>query len=117
MTEISLRVIPHGERGGYRLDRFDAYLGDELLVTSRQPYYAGARALIERGYDPDTMLRMHPDAKAYPLSWWAQWMVEETNRDGLTRRKYRPFLRQEAPRTGEEESAGVQLPGDGIGRP
>jgi hypothetical protein len=35
-------------------ERFLGYIGDELIVTSRQPFLDGARALLARGYDPAT---------------------------------------------------------------
>lgn len=51
---LTLILRPHIEHGSFHLDRFDAYLGDALIVTSRQPLYDGARKLLERGHDPDT---------------------------------------------------------------
>jgi hypothetical protein len=33
---IILALKPHRERGGYHLDRFDAYLGQQLVTVSRQ---------------------------------------------------------------------------------
>ena len=38
--------------------RFLGYVGDELLVTSRQPFLDGARVLLARGYDPVTPYHM-----------------------------------------------------------
>jgi hypothetical protein len=38
--------------------RFLGYVGDELIVTSRQPFLDGARALLHRGYDPATPYNM-----------------------------------------------------------
>jgi hypothetical protein len=38
--------------------RFLGYVGDELIVTSRQPFLDGARALLARGYDPATPYNM-----------------------------------------------------------
>jgi hypothetical protein len=38
--------------------RFLGYVRDELIVTSRQPFLDGARALLTRGYDPATPYNM-----------------------------------------------------------
>jgi hypothetical protein len=62
---ITLIVRPHRERGGYHLDRFDAYHGDKLLVVSRQPLYDGARALLDLGADPDALLTIRHAGKDY----------------------------------------------------
>jgi hypothetical protein len=40
-SQITLILHPHVEGEGYHLDRFDAYLNDQLIVTSRQPLYDG----------------------------------------------------------------------------
>jgi hypothetical protein len=53
---IVLELRPHLERGGYHLDRFAAHLGGELVYIGRQPLYDGARALLERGHDPEALL-------------------------------------------------------------
>jgi hypothetical protein len=46
---ITLLLRPHMERGGYHADRFDAYLGDELICVSRSGWHDPARALMARG--------------------------------------------------------------------
>jgi hypothetical protein len=35
MAELMLALRPHIERDGFHTDRFDAYLGDELIGTHR----------------------------------------------------------------------------------
>ena len=50
---VVLLIKPSGRAG-----RFLGYVGDELIVTSRQPFLDGARALLERGYDPATPYNM-----------------------------------------------------------
>jgi hypothetical protein len=50
---IVLVTKPSGKAG-----RFLGYVGDELIVTSRQPFLDGARALLARGYDPATPYNM-----------------------------------------------------------
>jgi hypothetical protein len=95
----ALRLIahPHLERGGFHLDRFDAFLDGELIVTSRQPLLNGARALLARGFDPDAMLTMRHAGRAYdsfhpkPLREWARWTITERDRRGLQRIGWRPF--------------------------
>ena len=46
-------IKPSGRAG-----RFLGYVGDELIVTSRQPFLDGARTLLARGYDPTTPYNM-----------------------------------------------------------
>jgi hypothetical protein len=38
--------------------RFLGYVGEELIVQSRQPFLDGARALLAGGYDPATLYNM-----------------------------------------------------------
>ena len=63
---LTLILRPHIEhRNGWRfhLDRFDAYLNGELILTSRQPWYDAARELLRRGYPGDTLLTMRHAGK------------------------------------------------------
>jgi hypothetical protein len=46
-------IKPSGRAG-----RFLGYVGDEIIITSRQPFLDGARALLARGYDPATPYNM-----------------------------------------------------------
>jgi hypothetical protein len=46
-------IKPSGRAG-----RFLGYVGDELIVTSRQLFLDGARALLARGHDPATPYNM-----------------------------------------------------------
>jgi hypothetical protein len=41
-----------------KVGRFLGYIGDELIVTSRQPFLDGARALLARGHDSATPYNM-----------------------------------------------------------
>jgi hypothetical protein len=50
---VVLVIKPSGRAG-----RFLGYVDDELIVTSRQPFLDGARALLARGYDPATPYNM-----------------------------------------------------------
>jgi hypothetical protein len=47
-----------GDQASDRAGRFLGYVDDELIVTSRQPFLDGARALFARGYDPATPYNM-----------------------------------------------------------
>ena len=108
---ITLRTKPHIERGGYHTDRFDAYVGSEHIVLSRQPAYDGARKLIAKGYDPDTLVVIAgEDSRGKPNAPWppqrlgelAKWTVWESDKGGLERREWRPFIggrRKEGART------------------
>ena len=49
---LRLTLTPHPGRPG----QFDAYLGDQLVVTSGQPLYDGARALLALGYSATELL-------------------------------------------------------------
>jgi hypothetical protein len=63
---LTLILRPHIEhRNGCRfhLDRFDACLNGELILTSRQPWYGAARELLRRGYPGDTLLTLRPAGK------------------------------------------------------
>jgi hypothetical protein len=59
---IVLTIKPSGRAG-----RFLGYINDELIVTSRQPFLDGARALLARGYDPATPYNMR-HANSHALS-------------------------------------------------
>ena len=43
---VYLILKPHKERGGYQRDRFDAYLGEELISTSKSGWHTPARELL-----------------------------------------------------------------------
>lgn len=73
---VPLRADPPTSRGIPL--RFEAWLGDELVVTSHQPLADGARALLARGYDPDDLLTMRHANRPYasfepaPIGDWAR---------------------------------------------
>jgi hypothetical protein len=114
---IILQLRPHIEAGGYHLDRFDAFLDGEVITTSRQPVFDGARALIERGHDPEELMcadqNGHLVFKA-AIGENARWTVEESDNGGLRKRAWRELpsqipdsSRAVDPRTGEERSDGT----------
>lgn len=89
---IELELHEHIESAGCHVDRFDAYLDGDLIVTSRQPIFAGARALVGRGVDPATPMcgRWHRTGTRTmfgTVGEFAKWTVHET-RDGLKRTPY-----------------------------
>jgi hypothetical protein len=94
---LRLIVCPHLERGGFHIDRFDAYLDGELIVTSRQPLLHGARRLLERGFDPEALLTMRMHDRPYdsfhpkPIREWAKWTIKELDRRGLRRQRWEPL--------------------------
>jgi hypothetical protein len=116
---IILQLRPHIEAGGYHLDRFDAFLDGEIITTSRQPVFDGARALIERGHDPEELICAdqsgHLVFKA-TIGENARWTIEESDKAGLRKRPWSEWTLQKAvssravgPRTGEERSGGTML--------
>jgi hypothetical protein len=99
--DLTLILRPHIERGGYHTDRFDAYLGDELICVSRQPLYDGARALLDLGYHPDTPLTIRhadkdPSFEPRSITELAQWTITERDRAGLSRERWRSYHDQDA---------------------
>jgi len=108
-NSLTLMLRPRiEERGGCRfhLDRFEAYLDGELILTSRQPWYDGARALLGRGYASDTLLTIRHSGKdcdsSVPLEigQLAQWSISESNRGRLKRIRWQPMpkhLKRQSP--------------------
>ena len=97
---LTLIVRPHIEhRNGCRfhLDRFDVYLDGELILTSRQPWYDGARELLRRGYPGDTLLTMRragkDDDRVVPLEigYLAEWSISDSDRGALKRVRWQPM--------------------------
>jgi hypothetical protein len=100
---LILMLRPHVERDGCHKERFDAYLGDELVCTSRSGWHDPARALLVLGYPPDTLLHVQhagrphdPTIIPQPIGELAKWTIEESDSRGLQRRRWRPY---EGPRS------------------
>ncbi len=78
-------------------DKFDAYVDGHYIVTSREPLLDGARELLRRGYDPDTLVTTRHDGKAFysfepaPLGRLAGLTMEESDARGLRLRKWEPY--------------------------
>jgi hypothetical protein len=60
---VSLTLRPHVERDGFHTERFDAYLGDELICTSRSGWHDPARGLLALGYSPEAPLLVQHEGK------------------------------------------------------
>ena len=96
---IRITLEPATAAGRYR-----AMLDGRLLVTSREPLYAAARVLLAEGVSPDEVLEaQHASspivAMRSTVGEAAKWTVEETDKGGMQRRKWRPFgsPRQDGP--------------------
>lgn len=90
---IEITITP-SDRQRYQ---YDAYLGEDLLCTSRIPFFDGARVLLRLGYDPDLPLTMRHVGSAYPsfvpvpIGQAAKLTVRENDEDGLRVRLYEPY--------------------------
>ena len=102
-------------------DRFEAWLGRELICVSRQPRLDGARVLLKRGISAETLLTTRAHNRDYdswipaPLGELAEWTIVESSRDGLLRRKWEPFEKCDSTppveaRTRKSGLRGVQVP-------
>jgi hypothetical protein len=106
---LTLVLNPHiEERNGcpFHLDRFDAYLDGELILTSRQPWHDGARELLRRGYPGDTLLTVRHAGRDFDnsvpleISYLAQWSISDSARGGLKRIRWQPmpeYLKRQSP--------------------
>lgn len=101
-TTLRLVTKPHLQRRGHgalvHIDKFEGWIGGELIVVSRQPRLDGARELLRRGHSPDTLMTTRADNRSYdsftpePISELAKWTIVESSRDGLLRRTWVPFV-------------------------
>jgi hypothetical protein len=89
----SLELWPMPEKPG----RYAAVLPDgRVLVQSRQPFYDGARKLLAEGVPPETVIEArHKGSSIVALRSTvgeaAKWSVEESDRGGIARRRYRAW--------------------------
>jgi hypothetical protein len=100
---LTLILRPHVEERGnnrFHLDRFDAHLDGELILTSRQPWYAGARELLRRGYPSDTLLTIRHSGKDHDsfvpcsIGYLAQWSMSDSTGGRLKRIRWQPMPEQ-----------------------
>lgn len=87
---INITAYPLGD------GRFFAYLGNRpLCKASSTPFYSAARALLDEGVSPDTVLTMRHDGSSIvslrsTVGQAAKLTVVEEDKKGLRVRKYRP---------------------------
>jgi hypothetical protein len=62
---LSLTLRPHIERDRCLTDRFDVYLGEALICTSRSGWHTPARELLRRGYSPATLMRVQHEGRVF----------------------------------------------------
>lgn len=92
---------------------FNAHIesGETIVNASRQPLADAARALLACGYPADQLLTMRHAGAACDsfvptsIGWWARWNYEESDRDGLRRRRWMPRQLQE-----EGQKSGAEAP-------
>ena len=53
---LRLTLRSHTKPSGDHTGKYDAYIGSDFICRSREPLFDGARVLLARGYNPDTML-------------------------------------------------------------
>jgi hypothetical protein len=75
-------VIVRAERG-----RYSAVLGERVVVTAKEPFFAAARILVAEGFDPNTVLTMRHQGSqtrslTMPLGKAAKLMVVERDANG-----------------------------------
>lgn len=90
--------------------RYVAEMNGVPVVSSKQPFYDAARELLGRGVVPETELRArwHGSeivAMRSTVGEAARWMVEETDKGGLSRRKWRPHWMAPGVPVGAPENA------------
>jgi hypothetical protein len=124
MIRLIIRPEP-GKHGGHA-GLLSAWLGDVLIVRSRQPLLDGARALLAFGHDPATLMTTRQHDRDYdnfvprPIGRLALLTASEEDRDGLRLRGWRgdqngacdPAGRR---RTREEPAGGGWVPGSADG--
>jgi hypothetical protein len=89
-TAIHVSISP--ATGG----RFHARVQDRHLCTSRTPFFAAARVLVEEGADPETPITMSHEGSCIvslrsTIGQAARLTVEESERSGPRFVRYRPF--------------------------
>ena len=62
---VRLNIKPHGRLSPARTIRYEARLKGELICTSHQPLFDGARILLAKGYKPDLRLTTRNHGNQY----------------------------------------------------
>ena len=95
-THATLVITVKPAKVTARGQTFDAFHAGQHIATSRTPFYAAARKLIEQGQDPDALLVMRHDGKDVDclrqrLGDAARLTVSETAKQGPRVTVYAPF--------------------------
>ena len=53
---LRLTLRPHSKPSGEYTGKFDASIGADFICRSREPLGDGARILLARGYNPETLI-------------------------------------------------------------
>ena len=92
---MTTRITITARETSARQGQFEAYYGERLLCTSRQPFLDAARVLLAEGADPSaTLVMMRGDTVSLrgPIGRAAKLSVSEATNDGKPRFvSYRPF--------------------------
>ena len=56
MMTLRLTLRPHSKPNGEYTGKFDASIGADFICRSREPLGDGARILLARGYNPETLI-------------------------------------------------------------
>jgi hypothetical protein len=93
---IIIDVVALPLRAEQQHQRWQAWVGDELICTSRTPFFAAARKLLEHGTVPDEDITMrHKGSDRLCLSSTvgaaAKLTVTEDERVGPRQGKYQPY--------------------------
>lgn len=62
---VRLTIKPHNHHSPSRTIKYQAWLGAELIVTSHQPLFDGARVLLDMGYNPSRLITTRQDKNQY----------------------------------------------------
>jgi hypothetical protein len=90
--------------------------GGDVVCLSHQPLADSARRLLALGIPADQLLTLRHAGKPFdsfvpaPISWWARWTYEESDRDGLRRRRWMPRQLQEAGQKSTSAGRSAQEP-------
>lgn len=110
MTDvIEITLIPH------TADRFKMVLSDGTMLprSSRQPRLDGARQMLKDGWSPETLITTrhqandYPNWKPAPIGELAEWTIGESDKCGLSRRRWKPFSSHHVRPESSDEASSV----------
>lgn len=107
-SPIEIVIRPKG------IGRYLALIEGEAVITSRQPLFASARVVLDRGVDPHTVITIRHEGSATvsmrsTVGRAAGWRVEEPDRGGIRLRRYVP--REPQKTNGASDAAGKSQDG------